>query len=165
MRAAESRCHHAGASLGHGQTEALGSAPCRAAAEQRRSAGHCPQHPPGNTFRSHGTTEAPLRPGCARLLLLALQAKNQRRSLLQFYSNQVLSSDGGSLPITEVSSRINFSPRHNEINLKTFAAVIIFDLFYNLKKKIPHPRDFNHLSITTSLFSSQKNPTNQTQTP
>lgn len=57
--------------------------------------------------------------------------------------------------ITEVSSRINFSPRFNEINLKSFAAVIIFDLFYH-SKKFPHSSNINHLGMTTSLFSSQK---------
>lgn len=86
---------------------------------------------------------------------LASQAKIQQGSLLQFYSNQALSSDRGSAPIAEVSSRINFSPQYNEIHLKTFAAVTVFDLFNN-SKKFPRSHDFNHSGIRSSLFSSKK---------
>lgn len=63
-------------------------------------------------------------PGMLAALPLAIQAKDQRGSLLQFYSNQVLSSDRGSAPTAEVSSRINFSARHNEINLKTLLLLL-----------------------------------------
>lgn len=112
------------------------------AGQRRRSAGHCARHPAGNTFRcSQRRCERD-----ARGLPLAIQPQHQRGSSLQFCSDRELSSDRGSAPIAEVSSRINFSLRHNEILLKTFAAVTVIDLFNN-SKKFPHSRDFNHSGI------------------
>lgn len=135
-----------GGAAGPGLPGALGSAPWRAAAERRRSAGHCPPRAPGITFRSRGTSQAP---GWSRLFLSPSSLKNSGDPCC---GSTVIKC---SAPTAEVSSRINFSPRHNEIHLKTFAAVIVFDLL-NCAKKFPHSRDFNHSGIRSSLFSSQK---------
>lgn len=70
------------------------------------------------TFCLEGRSEAPVYQWCTQSFLLTIHTKSQQGSLLQ-YCILIKSLALMRTLITEVSSRINFSPWFNEINLKS----------------------------------------------